>query len=60
MNACSGTPNNLVRFTRLEANRQETKILLEVCDNCADWWREKERDNLTIKRYENKERELAK
>jgi hypothetical protein len=56
MSGCHDTASNLVRFT----NKQETKTLLEVCDTCADWWSEKERNNLTIRRYENKERELAK
>ncbi len=56
MNGCEGTPSNLVRFI----NSNETKTLLEVCDTCADWWREKERKGLTIRRYANEERELAK
>jgi hypothetical protein len=56
MSGCHDTASNLVRFT----NKQETKTLLEVCDTCADWWSEKERNNLTIRRYENKERELTK
>ena len=56
MNACEDTASNLVRFI----NSNETKTLLEVCDTCADWWREKERKDLTIRRYANEERELAK
>ena len=58
MTGCYDAAEYCADFEQDEHETKETHF--EICESCADYWREHKEERPTITRHKNKERENAK